>query len=321
MVELLPNNGVLLALSSSVIESLLEVLSGSGGVGNSGLRSGDSIGEGRDGGSKVDDLSLGVHELAGNLLDELFVVSLSSSLSISLHGFGHFHVLLNSVHDVKESLDDSLVGVDFHGFLNNLSEEFEEGTITVGDTSLGGHELSKSSDEGGLHTGLGLEEGVSTSDESGIDDGSAVIKDTEDGSVLSLEGSISLSFSGSLSTEGLEHSLSVTDFSDLVGELLLSGLKGSRIESSESNVFTGIGTSLGEASHEFSEVSITSIMLAFSHSLGVSHLGLKTTNNTSHAVNKSINLLTGFELELDGGDEGSSIFSISNLKGLAGEKG
>ena len=37
-----------------------------------------------------------------------------------------FHVFLNSVHNVEKSLDDGLVSMDFHGFLNNLGEEFEE---------------------------------------------------------------------------------------------------------------------------------------------------------------------------------------------------
>jgi len=48
--------------------------------------------------------------------------------------------------------------VDFHGFLNNLSEEFEESTITMSNTLFWGGEFVKSSDKSGLDTGLGLKE-------------------------------------------------------------------------------------------------------------------------------------------------------------------
>jgi len=250
-----------------------------------------------------------------NLVGELFVVSLSGSLSISLNGFSHFHVFLDSVHDVEESLDDSLIGVDFHGLLNDLSQELEESTITVGDTLLGGGELSESGNDSRLHTGLGFEEGISTSDQSRVDDGSAVIKDTEDGLVLLSKVGVSLSLSSSLGTEGVEHSSSVTNFSDFVGELLLSGFEGLSIENGETGEFGSISSSLGESSSKLSEVSITSIVFSFSNSLGVGHLSFKTSDNTSHGFNKSINLLTGFELELDSGYESSSIFSISNLEG------
>jgi len=109
--------------------------------------------------------------------------------------------------------------MNFHGFLNNLSEEFEESTITVGNTLLWGGELSKSSDESRLHTGLGLKEFTSLGDESVSNDGSAVIEDLEDGLVLSLKVGIFLSLSFSLGTEGLEHSSSVTN-SNLVRRLM-----------------------------------------------------------------------------------------------------
>lgn len=314
MVELLPNSGVLLALSTSVFQSGLEVSLSGLSVGKSISRSGNSIGESRDSSSEVKNLSSGVHELVLDLISEFFVISLSGSLSISFHSFGHFHVFLNSVHDVEKSLDDGLVGVDFHGFLNNLSEEFEESTITVSNTLFWGGEFVKSGDEGRLHTGLGFKERISTSNESVIDDGSAVIEDSKDGLVLSSKVGISSSFSFSLGSESFKHSLSVTSFSDLVGEFLLSGFEGSRIESGETHEFGLISSSLGETTSEFSEVSITSVMFTFSNSLGISHLSFESINNISHAGNKSIDLFSGFKLELDSRNESSTIFRISNFR-------
>jgi hypothetical protein len=71
---------------------------------------------------------------------------------------------------------------------------------------------------------------------------------------------------------------------------------------------------LGHTRGKFSHVSVTSIVFGIGNSKGISHLLFEATNNTSHGFNKSINLFSGFELELDSRNQSSSIFSISYLE-------
>ena len=75
--------------------------------------------------------------------------------------------------------------MNFHGFLNNLSEEFEEGTITVSNTLSWGDELVQFSKDSGLDTGLGLQESI-FSGKFLLDDGSAVFNDSKDRFIFSL---------------------------------------------------------------------------------------------------------------------------------------
>jgi hypothetical protein len=278
---------------------------------------------------EIENLSLGVSELTFHFIDKLIVVSFSGSLSISFHGFSHFHAFLYSVHDVEESLDDGLIGVDFHRFLNNLGEELEESTITVGNTLLGGLEFSESGDESGLHTGLGLKEGISTSDESVVDDGSAVVKDGEDRLVLGLKVGISLGFSFSLGGKSIEHGGSVTNFSLFVGELFLSRSKGSGVKSGKTFKFGSISHSLGHTRGKLSHVSVTSIVFGVGNSEGISHLLFEATNNTSHGFNKTIKifsevtdteygrtLVSTIQLQLESGEQVDGL--IESMRGVVG---
>jgi len=69
--------------------------------------------------------------------------------------------------------------MNFHGFLNNLSEEFEESTITVGNTLGWGNEAIELLNDGGLNVSLGLEERLS-GNEPGLDNGSAIFDHSKD---------------------------------------------------------------------------------------------------------------------------------------------
>jgi hypothetical protein len=308
LVEVFPDGLVLLALGLSVGESGLEAVGALDGLGVSLLGVGDCAGEGVDEALEVDHLvSVGEDQVVHSLGDVVESVG-SLVLGLPLEGGGGVEVLLDSVDDVEELLDDGLVGVDLGGVGDDLGEELDEDA-----ESVGGLEGSQAVEDGGLDRGLGLEERLGAGDEAGLDDGSDVVEDAVDLLVLSLDGLVLLLLLGPLLLEGSKHGFSGLDLLGLGGELSLPVLEGHLIGLAEAGELLLVGVALGRAIGELAEVGVARVVLVLGDG---SRVGLLLFEALRHPTDVGDQLVDGgsrFDLDHDRVDHSFTELGVGDL--------